>query len=243
MRAISGVGVLFFGALFALAVSSPVTLERQAHDFVVGEVVARANVLLDPVDSLANSALLGRLSESFAQRADSLRSRVGRGLNEEVAAILTAACHYCAEGDSINAVVAETTEARATLMQRASESTMAWARGQYEESVTGLVRDLRIFAGVNAGLFLLVLLAVRIVGTTEGAAPRVILWLLLASTALSIAGYVFLQDWFYTFVTGDFVGYGYAAWVGGIFLLLLDWVLNRGRATHGAINVVGGIFG
>jgi hypothetical protein len=56
--------------------------------------------------------------------------------------------------------------------------------------------------------------------------------------------YVFEQNWLLTIVEGSYVGYAYAGWLGGAYLLLCDIALNRGRVTtslaNGAINVLGG---
>jgi hypothetical protein len=56
------------------------------------------------------------------------------------------------------------------------------------------------------------------------------------ATIISILLYVFAQDWFFTLLTGRFVGFGYAAWAAVVFAVLVDWVLNRARIIHACVN-------
>ncbi len=240
LRAIAGAGSLLFSACFALAWLFPGSLETRAHDYVVERVTAEVDVRFSQLDSVMSSGRLGALAEVFSDRADTLRSALSAGLSTRLADALASLCHYnCMSTDTLAAMINELGAFQVSLLERGSETALSWARGRYSEAVTDLVRDLRIFSGINAALFLMVFVA-SFAGRAAPEAARLALWLLLAATGVSIIGYLFVQDWFYSFLTGSYIGYGYAAWVSGIFLLLIDWVFNRGRVTHGAVDLMGG---
>jgi hypothetical protein len=238
LRAISIVGASAFALGFIVLVARPDAVERRAHEYLVEEVTARASAMLSAADSAREDGILGALSARFSAQADSLRARLDEGLAERVAEILAGACHYC-EPEETSAVVAEVVEDRVSVLQRAAEVTAAWAQNRYSESVTALVRDLRIFTGLNAGLFLLVLGASFAPRSTSRRAHVLTLGLMVTATAAAIFGYVFVQDWFYAFVTGEYVGFGYALWVAVVFLALVDWVVNRGRVSQAIAHVFG----
>lgn len=240
LRAVSALGALAFLSALGAAVFSPGALEMRAHDFIVERVTVEVDERFSQLDSTATSGPLGALSELLSDRADTLRVALNAGLSAALTDVLANLCHYeCAPTDSLESMVREAGEARVSLLQRASGRAWEWAQGRYSESVVELVEELRIFTGINAALFLLVL-AASFAAPPNAAPARLTLWLLVFSTVASILGYVFIQDWFYSFVYGSYVGYGYALWVSLIFALLLDWVFLRGRITEGILNVIGG---
>ena len=53
---------------------------------------------------------------------------------------------------------------------------------------------------------------------------------------------MFLQNWLYTVLLGNYVGYGYLIWVGLVFAVLVDCVFNRARVSRAVMDVVGSIF-
>ena len=83
-------------------------------------------------------------------------------------------------------------------------------QSKYVDVVSRPRTDLRIFLGSNLAAFLAV--------------------------AVCSYFYVFEQNWFFTIIYGDYVGFAYAAYLGSVFLFLIDVVLNRARVTIGLLN-------
>jgi hypothetical protein len=68
--------------------------------------------------------------------------------------------------------------------------------------------------------------------------------LLTVATIFCAYLYVFEQNWLLTIIHGDYLGLGYAAYLGVVFLFLCDIALNFGRVTTRLVNgLVGGIGG
>lgn len=115
-------------------------------------------------------------------------------------------------------------------------------KGKYIEIVSKLKFDLRIFLGTNFVMFL-ILLAVSF------AKPKAIAHLflpgilLILATTIATAMYIFGQDWFYTILYNDYMGFGYLAYLSIIFGVLLDIVLNKARLTSNVINGIANVFG
>ena len=116
----------------------------------------------------------------------------------------------------------------------------AWARSRYADLVRQLVRELRIFTGVNASLFLLVLLAVWKAPSSR--AIQTIATLLLAATFVSAYFYLAEQNWLLTFVLADYVGWAYLAWVSVVFVFLIDVTFLRGTITQGVLGILSAPF-
>lgn len=238
LRITAGALLALFAACFVVAVFFPGLLETRGREFVVDRISAEIDDRFgaDPADNADRGpGLIGQLSS----RADSLWAVAGRGLDAQVSAFLSTVCHYdCPSADSAHSTPTE--PATGLSLQSVSATMRSWARAQYSARISGLVGELRIFAGLNASLFFLLLVAsLGPSGTSDGV--QLAMWLLLASTGVAVVGYVFLQDWFYAVLFGRYLGYGYLAWVGGVFAVLLDCVFNRARVSQRFVDAVGAV--
>lgn len=118
-------------------------------------------------------------------------------------------------------------------------------KGKYIEIVGNLRADLRIFLGINSIMFILLLLISFL-------KPKAIAQLylpgifLLISTVASSCIYIFGQDWFYTILYNDYMGFGYLAYIGIIFGFLMDIAFNKASVTteiiNGILNAIGSAF-
>lgn len=228
LRALAACGSTVFAVSFVVAFYFPGVLETRAHSFVVDRVTAEFEATLLVPDSEEEPGRFGAVGERLAARADSLRATLSTGLSDRLAAVLSNFCEYdCGEGAADEEVV----EGQAGLFDQASAAAMSVARGHYSETTRAVVRDLRIFTGINAVLFLLVLVA-SFIAPPAPKGTRVVFWILLAATGVSILAYFFVQDWFHTVLVGHYIGYGYGAWVAAVLATLIDWVILRGRISE-----------
>ncbi len=67
--------------------------------------------------------------------------------------------------------------------------------------------------------------------------------LLVFATVISSGIYIFGQDWFYTILYNDYLGFGYLFYIGLIFGFLLDIALNKGRIVTEIINSIANAIG
>jgi len=59
---------------------------------------------------------------------------------------------------------------------------------------------------------------------------------MLISTIICSYFYIFEQNWFYTLLYNDFTGFGYLAYLLGIFVLLCDIAFNKAKITKEIID-------
>ena len=122
-------------------------------------------------------------------------------------------------------------------LQAANEKLQDFMRTKYMEIATDLKRDVRIFTGSNALIFLLLLLVSFL-------KPKAIAHLFLPGVLLVISTlvcsyfYIFEQNWLLTIIYNDYLGYGYLTYVGILFLFLCDIVFNGARVTTEIINSI-----
>ncbi|MTD41047.1 hypothetical protein GIX45_20970 [Erwinia sp. CPCC 100877] len=100
-----------------------------------------------------------------------------------------------------------------------------------------LTHELRLFTGLNGGLFGAVMLAAFF--CRDRIRPLLIpAGLLLLATGFMVYSYIFMQNWLYTIVFKDYMGWYYLVWVGLVFALLSDITLNKARVLRGLMDGV-----
>jgi hypothetical protein len=226
-RVISIIGLLSFGGLLLLATLAPAHFEQAARSFVTAEVRAQLGPVLD---SKAGQKLKAAYGAWKARgNADPAGSEVDPvpEVAKQLAAIIDGLCHFsCAEKQKLETTIE--TGLRGTLSRLVAERDkfVTLAKNKYKEIVTKLRRDFIIFAASNVGIFA-VLLAATFIGPRAYRALMLPAVLLTISTLISASIYIFGQNWFFTILYDDYVGYGYLAYVMFIFAFFLCVVYVR----------------
>ncbi|RBP53664.1 hypothetical protein [Arenicella xantha] len=243
LRSIGLLGALLFGVLFSATFASPELIEESARDFVkyqiAKEVQAKQQLLSD--STVANKAL--EMAEKLGMESEQIQEDLDNNLPERIATVLASLCGYdCEKKKAITQSITTAYLERIKNINSAQETLGKIVKGKYLEIVGNLRFDLRIFLGTNFVMFT-VLLAISF------AKPQAISHLflpgvlLLFATLLSSLIYVFGQDWFYTILYNDYMGFGYLAYIGVIFAGLVDIVFNRARITTEIINGIASAIG
>lgn len=109
--------------------------------------------------------------------------------------------------------------------------------GAYQARLRALVRELRLFTGVNAALFAIVGVLLY---ANRSNMQRVLLpsAVLLTSTLTAVALYVTTQNWFWTILLGDYMGAWYIALVVVTTAFAADVILLKARIS---LNILGNL--
>jgi len=108
---------------------------------------------------------------------------------------------------------------------------------KYMHIVQNIVKDFRIFLG-SSFFVLLIMLLLLFIKPQASMQVSMLTGLMSVSTAVSSYFYLFKQNWFYTIIYNDFIGYAYLVYLGIIFLFLYDIVFNKARVTTKMVNAL-----
>lgn len=239
LRSLGLTGTLLFGTLLLLTAWRPVWLEEAARGFIADEVRAQVRERIDfgggdALDLVRQGA--NALLKQEAARAAVLKAEARQMLDSRIAAALA----------RISDVQCECRQRLAALAVYGISQSLSWTEAadarltefvqvRYLRVVGELKRDIRIFAATNAAACLLLLLLSF--SKPQALNHLVLPGVLLAASVIACSYfYVFEQNWFYTLVYADYVGYAYLGYLGLAFGLLLDITFNRGRVTTGLVN-------
>jgi hypothetical protein len=231
-------GVAACLSVLGLTFTNPLQLEQALKGVISQQVSKQVGRAVDAFDERFVAEQAGRLHGRLGAQAEIIRERLRREIptrvSEQVARMQDPDCEC-------RRVLRE----RLASVERQMQRLPQFIQQRYAETVRGMLRELRLFAGINAAAFALVALAGAL-GLRREAAPDVRRWLGMAAGLLTVSTlaaaslYVFNQNWLETLLFNRWVGWGYAAWLGLLFAWLCDLVLNRARVTRhvlGSVNV------
>lgn len=245
--ALSAVGAGVFLGLFAYIQLAPKDFDQRTRDFAIAKVEAKfdetfaAAANSETMDKVASVA--GRFSSSMEEKVEALRSSLDSGVADFIADTLAAACRLdCERREQAKLMATAFFESTIARYGFAIDRTQALIVGEYDEVMTELRSDLKIFSGSSFVALLLALL----LSLFRGAAAKHLLPISIAlsvSTGLAVYWYVFGQDWVMTIIFSDYWGWAYASLLSILSVLMIDIAANRARVTSFVFNSLGNIFG
>lgn len=238
---VAALGSLLFAGLLALSFIEPLWIERAAREVLRLEVERRVGVRVDQVTNaqvmrMAQKAL-GATDAEIEARRRALHAEVPQRVANAMADLLKADCE-CRKRMVERAVQHEERALRS--LEQVRERLSRLIESAYGEVSRQLMRELRIFCGVNALAFALLGL---ITLTRRGTMLQLLLpaLALIGAAATTAAVYLFSQNWLHTVVFGQYVGWAYLAWYGLVAAWFADLLCNRARVTNVLLHVAGSV--
>lgn len=243
LRSVGLFGILLFGLLFSVTFASPEIVEESAKGFVKyqieKEIREKQQALTD--SSLASKAI--SIAESLELESEKIQENLDNNLPEKIASVIASMCGYdCERKKALAQSIASDYLDRIKTIKIAQDTLGDLIKGKYVEIVSNLKLDLRIFLGSNFLIFLILLIVslARPKAMVHLFVPAVLLF---SATALTSAIYIFGQDWFYTILYNNYMGFWYLAYLAVIFGVLVDIALNKARVTTEVINGIANAIG
>lgn len=238
LRTIGLFGVLLFGLLFSATFASPETIEKSAKSFVIYQIEKEVRKTYEKLSqsSVADKAL--GIAGKLGIESDKIKKGLENNLPEKIASTIAAMCGYdCEKKKMIAESITSKQVNRLKNIEIAQNNLGDLIRGKYLEILDNLKLDLRIFVGSNLAMFLILLLIsfIKPKAITHLFLPAMLLFL---ATVISSSLYLFGQDWFYTILYNDYMGFGYLAYIAVIFAVQVDIVFNKAYLTTEIINLI-----
>lgn len=238
LRLVGILGFLLFASAFSATFIASSFLEDAGKEFIRGQVEREVREKIEGVRPASLDKVAGLLARKYDLEISDLKRNLKEGLPGKIATITTEMRDLSCEcRKKLENRIRLSLEWRISSLTQAREQLEELIRGKYMDVVEKLMRDLRILTAVNAAIFLL-LLVVSLFRAPAIAQLFLPAALLVIATLISSYFYLFQQNWFFTIIYNDYVGYGYIAYVSVIFLFLCDVVFNRARVTTEIINAL-----
>ncbi|MDH5181301.1 MAG: hypothetical protein OEZ39_00650 [Gammaproteobacteria bacterium] len=247
LRIIGLIGVLVFGTAFVFTYALPAGIEKAATGFIKERIEAETGNKIDSLSNAVSGSALGKLSQKMLQMHEQdiaeLKAKLKAKAYEQTAAVIAEMQNLSCECRIKYAQrMKEEMELRLSNLETMQQRIMDFMKSKYMEIVAKLNLELRIFTGTNLAMFTLLLLASFM---KPGAVIQLFVpgLLLATSTIICTYFYLFKQNWFFSIIYSDYLGFWYLAYVGGLFLWFCDIIFNKARVTtefiNGVLNAIG----
>lgn len=247
LLAVSAAGVVCFGLLFAATFLNPKLIADSAKSFVIEETKDRyAEYRAQLVQNQTADKVLGFLKQRYEAKLQDLPQTVKR-TEMLVGALIDSFCQtqQCegiwADPEARRQFFAAHEAGEKGRFSQALITIEGFLKNKTQQVLANLIGDVRIFSGTNLAIYMFLCLLVGFVSAKRLRPLMLPAFLLVGSSLLAAALYLFEQNWFFTILYSHYWGYGYLGLVGVIFLSLLDIAFNETRLLNGIFGVLGGL--
>lgn len=238
LRLIGVLGFALFALLFLMTFGIPGKIEQSAKGFVSSQIERELSERYEGSAAENGVDAARSLAGKLGIQAQGIQEDLRSGLAEKIAEVVAVMCDLdCGKKKTVADSITRSYLDKLANLTVAKQTLSDVIKGKYVEIIEALKLDLRIFVGTNAAMFLILLLVsfVKPQAIAHLFLPGVLLF---ASTIAASAIYIFGQDWFYTIIYNNYMGFGYVAWVAVLFGFLMDIVFNAARITTKIINAI-----
>lgn len=247
LRSIGLVGTLLFSVLFSITFKIPGFVEDMGKDFIKSQIQKKTNEKIELVKAVSKDSKLAKLASVLYKKnqkqIDQIKDQLKNKAHEKITAVMAEMSDMSCECRKTYAEkIKQGFEFKLASLGSMNERLTDFMKGKYMEISTELKRDVRIFTGSNALIFLMLLI---ISFLKPQAIKHLFLPGILLFTATSVCSfiYVFEQNWLLTIIYNNYYGFAYLGFVGFVFLILCDIAFNKCRITseivNGLFNLVG----
>lgn len=239
LRMVGLLGLLLFASAFGLTFGVPEWVEQSAKGFIQHKITEEVKEKITPLSESSVAEKAKSLADKLGFQQSQLKKDLENNLPEKIASVLASMCGYdCEKKKQLTKDIKDSYLNKINHLQLGQFNLSQMVKGKYVEIVGNLKTDLRIFTFSNALMFgfLLLISLFKPQAIRHLYVPGA---LLLTATLISVSIYLFGQDWFYTIVYNDYMGWAYLVYLGIIFGFLMDIVLNKGKVTTEVFNFIG----
>ncbi len=247
LRFVGIVGVVIFGMFLYFTYGIPGYVEEIGKDFIKNQIRDETNEKIENIKLEGKGSklaqLAGKLYQKHQEEIDRVKSQLHNKAHEKLADVIAEMRDLdCECRNKYAQMYKEGFEFRIASLQSANEKLQDFMKTKYMDVATELKKDVRILAGFNFLVFFILLLVsfLKPKAISHLFVPGT---LLTGSTLLCSYFYVFQQNWLFTIIYNDYMGFAFLGYVFLVFLFLCDIVFNHARVTtkiiNGVLNAVG----
>lgn len=236
-----------YGAAFTYSLTSVQSMEQNARGFIKEEISKKTHEKIDNIGSNYKDNKLVKLSAKiFKKKSEQLRlykESLKLKIDEKLAIVMAKMKNLdCECRKKYTKLLHGLISAKITDLTTATKKLESFMTQKYMYILENLIKDFRIFLRSNL-LILLLLLVLLYLKPQVNIQLNILVGLMTLSTLVSSYLYIFKQNWFFTIIYNDFLGYMYLLYLGIIFLLLCDIVFNKARVTTEIVNAILSVLG
>lgn len=240
---VSATGLLLFGLLLLSTFLIPDSIERAGQLFIKYQIQKEVDYKIGPTSPIRVEKNVESLLKKFELGKKLLEKKLEINIPEKIASTIAKMCRVdCERRKELGDSIAQNIIGKIDKLEKAKNNLALLIVGKYHEILHKLTKDVRIFLACNTIMFFMLILIsyLRPHAVRHLLLPAI---LLVITTAVSSCFYVLGQNWFFTIIYSDYMGWCYGLYTVAIFGILFDIALNKARVTTRTINAISNVIG
>ena len=238
---------ILYGSLFAFTFISPQSIEKEARVFITQKVSQKTHERIDAIGS--SKIFQHKLFKKAKEKLKSEKSKLFRykkmlheKADEKLAAVMAKVQNLdCECRKKHQKIFHALLTGMVQSVSKAVKNIEKFMTQSYMKVMQKILDDFKIFAGSNFVVsFILALLL--FFKPQENSSLNILAGLMILSTIICSYFYIFEQNWFFTLIFNDFVGFWYVLYLFLVFLFFVDILFNKGRVTDAILNFIANAF-
>ena len=233
--------IILYGSLFLLTFLSPHTIEKEAQSFIAKKVSERTHEHIDKIGSgnIFKSKLMVLAKKQMQKEKEKLltyKIMLHEKADEKIASVISKMAKKDCECRKkhqkfIHGVLTDAVKITSNGIKKIEQ----FMSQSYMDIMQKVLDDFKIFAGSNFFVLVLILLLLHYKPLSTRTL-EVLAGLMIVSSLIASYFYLFNQNWFFTLIFDDYVGFWYLLYLGILFGFLVDIGLNKARVTTNLLN-------
>lgn len=249
LRSISIFGILLFGTLFTITLINPIKIEHTLKPFIVKKLKLEINKKIDSININKTNKVnkfIKKLSKNFLattnMKLNKLKEKLKlfalNNISNDISELNDEKCK-CRELWTNR--ISEFIKFKIITIEKAKKRLSNFTKAKYMDIVNELIMDIRIFAGVNSLVLIFIFFLLFIKKNSEKVLiiPSVLMFI---SVIVCSYFYLFEQNWFYSVLFNDYIGFSYILYLFVIFLLLCDITFNDSKLIKKLLEIFSNLF-
>jgi len=234
---------MLYGSFFALSFLSPYTIEKEARGFITQKVSEKTHERIDAIGSskVFKHKIFKKAKDKLAkEKTKLLRYKIllHEKADEKMATVMAKMHNLDSESrDKHQKVFKGVLEDMVSSISKAIKNIESFMMKSYMQVMQKVLDDFKIFSGTNfvISFILAFLLFFKLENSNT---LHVLAWIVILSTLICSYFYIFEQNWFFTILFNDFVGFWYVVYLFFVFCFFLDIVFNKARVTQFILELI-----
>jgi len=228
---------LIYGFVFIVSLTSTDTIRVKAKEFIKYQISKEIHA---KVDKLSDTKLVSYIKSKTKEQSTKLQSYkefLKKHLSQKVSSIT----------DKLSKEKCECQKRRRSLLKsiliskidstkHAITRLKEFIHYKYINITSKLIKDIQIAFG-SSFLAMLLISSLLFFKSKLSVQLNFLSLLMLLSTLAGTWLYLFKQNWFYTIIYNNYLGFWYMGYLAVVFLLIADIIFNKARVTTELINM------
>ncbi len=236
-KAITLILTLLYGAIFFVSIISADTIRAGAKEFIKYQISKEIHTKIDKLNDNRLIKFIKNKSSEKSVKLQKYKEFLNKHLLSQINLITEKLSkEECECRKQKKALIKSFLIVKIDNVKYSITKLKEFIKVKYVNITFKLIKDMQI-AVASSFMAMLLISSLLFIKPKQSIQLNFLTILMLLSTLIASWLYVFKQNWFYTIIYDDYLGFWYLGYLVIVFLLIADIIFNRAKVATGLINM------